>query len=276
MIEELQTLPRDFMFVDDNIIADPAFARDLFTAMMPLGKRWISQCSIRIADDPELLTLARAAGCLGLFIGVETLSTRNLETVDKQFNGAADYRAKIAAIRNCGIGVQAGIIMGMDGDDVHVFRQMLQFLQECSIDAIQLNILTPLPGTPLYEQFESAGRIIDHDWSHYDFRHTVIRPAKMTAKQLQEGADWLYAQYYRLDRIILRTLRAAWRLGPAGAVLVWKLNTTYRYDNVREGVRGRDPGLAQPAAIAPGRSVATVAALHFPIFRRKVRAQSGD
>ncbi len=229
------------MFVDDNIIADPEYARRLFTAMVPLRKRWVSQCSIKIADDPELLRLARRAGGYGLFIGVETLSQENLAGVNKEFNDSQGYLRRIGTIRQCGIGVQAGIIVGLDHDDVTVFQRTLRFLQTARIDAIQLNILTPLPGTPLFDDFEGAGRVIDRDWSHYDFRHTVIQPARMTAQQLQDGADWLYRQYYRLDRVLLRAIRSIPTIGWLPALLLLRLNLTYRYDNIREGVWGRNP-----------------------------------
>jgi radical SAM superfamily enzyme YgiQ (UPF0313 family) len=241
VLEELRQVPRDFMFVDDNIIADPDHARRLFTAMAPLRKRWVSQCSIKIADDPELLRLAKRAGCHGLFIGIETLSEANLAGVSKEFNDSRGYLRRVAAIRQCGIAVQAGIIVGLDNDDVTVFERTLHFLQKARIDAIQLNILTPLPGTPLFEDFERAGRVTDHDWGHYDFRHTVIEPAKMTAAQLQDGADWLYRQYYRLDRILMRAVRSVFEIGWVPALLLLHLNLTYRYDNIRERVRGRNP-----------------------------------
>ncbi len=241
VLAELKSIPRHFMFVDDNIIGDPDYAKQLFRAMIPMKKRWISQCSLKIADDPELLDLARAAGCCGLFVGVETLSRENLEAVDKGFNDEKGYVQRIAAIRRKGIGVQAGIIVGLDGDDVTVFQRTLRFLERARIDALQLAILTPQPGTPLYDEFERAGRIIVHDWSKHDYRHTVIAPAKMTAAQLQDGADWLYRQYYRLDRIILRSLRAVFTVGLLPAYLNWRLNLTYRYDNIRDGIVGRNP-----------------------------------
>ncbi len=243
VLEELKTVPRNFMFVDDNIIADPEYAKRLFRAMVPMKKCWISQCSLKIADDPELLALARAAGCRGLFVGVETISQSNLDAVDKGFNHESGYFRRIAAIRARGIGVQAGIIVGLDGDDVTVFQRTLRFLQQTRIDALQLAILTPQPGTVLYDEFERAGRIIDRDWRHYDFRHAVIQPARMTRRQLQDGADWLYREFYRLDRIILRTVRAALTVGLLPAYLIWRLNMTYRYDNRREGIVGRNPAV---------------------------------
>ncbi|MEN6448945.1 MAG: radical SAM protein [Thermoguttaceae bacterium] len=248
VLDELTAVPRCFMFVDDNIIADPEYAKQLFRAMAPMKKRWISQCSLKIADDPELLSLAYAAGCRGVFVGIETLSQQNLDAVEKGFNDGSGYMSRIAAIRAVGIGVQAGMIVGLDGDDPTVFQRTLRFLQTAHIDALQLAILTPQPGTVLYDDFKRVGRIVDHDWRHYDYRHVVITPAKMTAEQLQEGADWLYRQFYRLDRIILRTIRTAFGVGLLSAYLTWRLNLTYRYDNLREGIVGRNPAQATNAA----------------------------
>ena len=241
VVAEVRQVPRDFIFVDDNIIADPAYARRLFRALIPLKKRWVSQCSITIADDPALLELAYHAGCRGLFIGIETLDEANLSGVDKGFNDAAGYRRRIRAIRRQGIGIIAGIIVGMENDDVGVFKRTLRFLQRTGIDALQLNIMTPLPGTPLYEDFKREGRIIDHCWSHYDFRHCVIQPARMAPQDLQDGADWLYRQFYRLDRVLLRAVRTALTCGWITGVLSFKLNLTYLYDNIREGIAGRNP-----------------------------------
>ena len=246
VLAELREVPRHFMFVDDNIISDRHYAAELFRAMTPLRKRWVSQCSIEIADDPELLRLAHQAGCRGLFIGIESTNAQNLAAMGKAFNDSAHYRERLARIRQAGIGIIAGIIVGMDKDDVGVFEHTLRFLDQARIDSLQLNILTPLPGTPLFHEMESAGRVADHDWSHYDFRHVVFRPVKMTAQELQDGADWLYAQFYRLDRILLRFLLSVFAVGWLPAILALRLNLTYRYDNRREGIVGRNP--AQTAA----------------------------
>ena len=241
VLAELQQVSRDFIFVDDNIIADRTYARELFTAMVPLRKRWVSQSSIDIADDADLLRLAHAAGCCGLFIGIETTSAENLAAVGKQFNQSRQYTKRLAAIRRAGIGVVAGIIVGMDGDDVRVFEHTLRFLGQTRIDALQLNILTPLPGTPLFADIERAGRMMDCDWSHYDYRHVVFRPARMTPEELQAGADWLYGQFYRLDRILWRFVRGLFTVGWKPAWLGLKLGLTYRYDNKRENIVGSNP-----------------------------------
>jgi radical SAM superfamily enzyme YgiQ (UPF0313 family) len=244
VMAELRDIPRNFMFVDDNILSDRRYAMELFRAMAPLRKRWVSQCSIEIADDPQLLRMAQQAGCRGLFIGIESTNAANLAAMGKAFNDSAHYRERLSKIRRPGIGVIAGIIVGMDKDDVNVFERTLNFLDTVGVDSLQLNILTPLPGTPLHEEMENTGRVTDRDWSHYDFRHVVFRPAGMTANELQDGADWLYAQFYRLDRILLRFLRAVFAIGWLPAILALKLNLTYRYDNKREGIIGRNPAPA--------------------------------
>ena len=252
VLQELRGLPRHFIFVDDNIIADREHALELFHAMVPLGKRWVSQCSILIADDPELLQGARAAGCRGLFVGIETASDANLAAMNKQFNQTASYAGRLRKILRAGIGVIAGMIVGMDSDGVGVFEHTLRFLQKSKIDAVQLNILTPLPGTPLYADMNRAGRVMDRDWSHYDYRHVVFRPALMTAGELQAGADWVYAQFYRLDRILWRFGRAVFTVGWVPALLGLKLGLTYRYDNQREGIAGWNPAHAVSATASIG------------------------
>jgi radical SAM superfamily enzyme YgiQ (UPF0313 family) len=252
VIGELRSLPGDFIFVDDNIIADREYALELFQALAPLRKRWVSQCSVLVADDPELLQQMRAAGCCGLFIGLETANDANLAAMNKQFNHTGSYSERLRKIRHAGISIVAGMIVGMDGDDKGVFEQTLRFLQASRLDAVQVNILTPLPGTPLYADMAQAGRVTDRDWSHYDYRRVVFRPARMTAAELKAGADWLYAQFYRLDRIICRFARSVFTVGWIPAFLGLKLGLTYRYDNKREGIVGWNP-----ARSAPGRTIRT-------------------
>jgi radical SAM superfamily enzyme YgiQ (UPF0313 family) len=249
VIDELRALPRDFIFVDDNIVRSPEYARELFTRMLPLRKRWVGQCSIEIADDPELLRLANAAGCRGMFIGIETVNQENLTAVGKQFNESGRYRQRLRAIRRRGIGVVAGMMVGLDRDDPAIFASCLRFLCRHGIDALQLNIVTPLPGTPLFEDMRRAGRMTDLRWDHYDFRHVVFQPARMTGAQLQEGADWLYAQFYRADRVAARFVQTLFTCGWVPAVLGLKLSLTYRYDNRCERITGRNPAatLAVPA-----------------------------
>ncbi len=246
VMAELHGLPDGFIFVDDNIIADRSYAVQLFQAMIPLRKRWVSQCSVLIADDPELLQLARDAGCCGLFIGIESANGTNLAAMNKRFNQSSSYTARLRRIRRAGIGVIAGMIVGMDADDPETFEETLSFLLRTRVDAVQLNILTPLPGTPLYAEMKQDGRVFDRDWSHYDYRHVVFRPVALTPEELQAGADWLISQFYRLDRILWRFARGLFTLGWLPALLSLKLGLTYRYDCKCQGIHGYNPAHKSP------------------------------
>ena len=186
-----------------NIIGDRDFALSLFEAMIPLGKKWFSQCGIHLADDDELLRLAVRSGCGGLFVGLESLSQENLSHWTKGPNRAEEYVGQVRKLHENGIAVYAGFVFGSDGDSPDVFQRTLDFLDEAKVDALQATRLTPFPGTPLFDEMDGAGRIFDKDWSHYDFRHCVIEPARMSARQLQDGADWLYHQFYHQCHILV-------------------------------------------------------------------------
>lgn len=231
---------RFFVFVDDNLAQDRAYALDLFRALAPLKKRWVLQASMDIAGDPELLAAMRDAGCLGLFVGLESFSEEALSQNGKAFNRPRQYREAVRAFHRHGMYVEAGVIVGFDADDAAVFRRTLHMLEWIGVDAIQLSILTPLPGTALHDAMRE--RIIDEDWGHYDYRHVVFVPQQMTAEELQAGADWLIRSFYAPWRIFRRIGR--WAALPGG----WKhfvyplgLNAAYWGRTWRFGIRGYDP-----------------------------------
>jgi len=239
VLDELKKLPRNIMFIDDNIIANRGYARELFQRMAPLRKRWVGQCSINLADDPELLVLAKRAGCIGFFIGIESLDEQNLGEYEKSFNKPNSYEKQLSLIHRKGILVFASMMVGGENDTVRSFPEILRFLRSVNAEGLQLNIMTPLPGTPLFKQFHDEGRICDYDWSKYDFRHVVIEPRLMSRAELQRGADWLYLQFYRLDRICLRAVKTMLRHGWLTAIIVFRLGLTYRYDNRHERLAKR-------------------------------------
>lgn len=214
VVAELGALGRFLMFMDDNIIADREYAKQLFTAMIPLRKRWFSQCGITIADDQELLRLARASGCRGLFIGLESLSQENLRAWRKNTNRARDYHRALQRIHEQGIAVYAGIVFGNDWDTPEVFDETLQFLIEAHVDALQATVLTPFPGTPLYEEMKREDRITDADWGHYDFKHVVFEPRNMSQTMLQEGHARVLNRFYAWPVMLKRLRRQLGYLRP--------------------------------------------------------------
>lgn len=208
VVDELKSVGRQVLFMDDNIIAKTSYAKELFAKMIPLKKRWFSQCSIRIAYDNELLRLASASGCCGMFIGLESLSQNNLNHCNKNFNRASEYEWAINKIHSAGIGVYAGIVFGMDEDTPDVFKNSLDFLNQAKADALQATILTPFPGTPLFDELERTGRIITKDWSKYDFNNVVFEPKNMSQSMLKDGHDMVLRKFYS-RRSVLRRLRNA-------------------------------------------------------------------
>lgn len=229
VIAELRTLGRHLLFMDDNLTANRAYALRLFRRMAPLGKTWFSQCSVRIAYDDELLAAAAESGCRGLFIGLESLSQENLASWTKRTNKASDYEWAIRRIHEHGIGVVPGIVLGYDGDTTASFDETLEFLLRTNVDALQATILTPFPGTPLFDEMEAQGRIFDRDWSHYDFRHVVFEPKRMSAAELQAGHDHVLSKFYSWKNSARRFAREASYL-PLGLIAkaAIPLNVGYR------------------------------------------------
>jgi len=241
VIAEIEDLPgRTFIFVDDNLTADCEYARSLFSALKPLRKRWVTQSTLAITKDPELVRLMAESGCIGLFVGLETFAEGNLASVNKTCHRVEEYRQAIRLLHRHGIAVEAGIVFGFDGDSPEVFRQTLEMLDDLEVDMIQASIFTPLPGTPRAKLL--AGRVFDREWANYDFHHVVFQPANMRPSDLQVGHDWVSRQFYspwRIFRRLFRHLRRPRAL--ASLPYLTAVNMAY-YGRIHcWHIRGRDP-----------------------------------
>jgi len=205
------------LFVDDNIVGSPAYAKRLFSMLKDHNRKWMSQASTTIVKDPELMKLASEAGCHGLFMGFESLTQENLDLMGKKMNTLEKYREVISRLHGHGIGVHGSFIFGYDHDDVSVFDRVLDFTRDVRLDAAFMPVLTPFPGTGIYDRLEAEGRIINRDWSLYDMEHVVFVPKNMTPEQLQEGHDRANREFYSASNILRRigTLRRSlWIFGP--------------------------------------------------------------
>ena len=204
---EVRNLEGRFVFfVDDNIVGSGAYAKALFRRLIPYRLKWASQSSITIARDQELLRLARQSGCMGLFIGFESLSQNTLKDMGKSFNRVQSYREMINRIHSHGIGIQGSFIFGNDGDTPSVFAEVVHFTEQARLDAALFSILTPFPGTRLYRKMRAEGRIVTDDWARYDMNHVVFRPRGMRVEQLQQGFNWAYSRLYSWRSIVKRLL----------------------------------------------------------------------
>jgi radical SAM superfamily enzyme YgiQ (UPF0313 family) len=235
-----------FMFVDDNLTQNRDYVMELLDRLAPLKKHWITQASIEIAEDPELLKKLSKAGCIGIFIGLESFNVHTLNETEKGFNAPEKYRKSVKTLHRHGMFVQSGVIFGFDDDTVEVFETTLNMLERIGIDAIQLAILTPLPGTMLHEEMKN--RITDTNYQHYDYRHVVFQPKQMTAPQLQDGADWVIRKYYSPWRILKRTVRWICTPGLKHCKCLFVVNWAYFGRTVAFNIKGRNPAAEKRAA----------------------------
>lgn len=174
-------------FNDDNIISSRSHARELLTRMIPYRLDWLGQTSVDMAQDDEMLALCRKSGCMGLLVGFESLSAETLKSVNKGVNKPQQYLDVVERMHDHGIGVKGSFIFGFDTDDEGVFERTVEFAQKAKVDVVYYSILTPYPGTVLYRQMVAEGRIIDHDWNHYNTHNVVFRPKNMTPERLLDG-----------------------------------------------------------------------------------------
>ena len=208
VVAEIASQPeKRWMFVDDNLIGNRKYAKDLFRALIPLGITWGAQTCFTLTRDAELMDLFAAAGGRYVFIGFESISAETLRSIGKGFNRPGEYAAGIRQLHRRGIAVMGSFMFGLDGDDVGVFKRTVDFVNATKIDVTLYNILTPFPGTKLYDNMEQQGHIHDRDWSHYDACHSVIHPQGMTSEELQNGWYWANRETYKLSNILKRVLR---------------------------------------------------------------------
>ncbi len=192
------------LLLDDNPIAHPDKAKELFSAMIPLKLKWASQSTINIARDPELLDLAARSGCVSLSIGLESINQDSLESVGKGFNKATRFAEDLAAIRNKGIQVIGLLMVGLDGDTVETFPRSLEFLLDNKVTFLKLFTPCPYPGTKYYDDMMAAGRIEVGDWGRYDYGSALVKPAHMTADDMMEGFKQVYEGFYSVPSILKR------------------------------------------------------------------------
>ncbi|HET6490876.1 MAG TPA: radical SAM protein [Syntrophales bacterium] len=208
VIDEIKALPPgNLLFIDDNMFGHSERSKELFRAMIPLKRRWVGQGDLRLARDPELLDLASRSGCKWLFMGFETTSVENLKALGKaKLNRAPEYEKSISTIHDSGIKILGSFMFGLDNDGPDVFDRTLDFCIDNRLECANFYVLTPLPGTKLFDEMKADERIEHFNWSRYDANHVVIKPARMSKKELTEGYIRTYRAFYSLRSIASRAL----------------------------------------------------------------------
>jgi radical SAM superfamily enzyme YgiQ (UPF0313 family) len=201
-------------FVDDLHNSHRAYCRELWQALKSLNIKWGCQSTLFLGDDAEMVKLAADSGCVSVFVGMESLSEDSLDETNKGFNQVRKFENQIKMFHDHGIMVNPGIVFGFDNDDESVFETAVEFLTRNKVELAYFNVLTPLPGTALFERYKREGRIFDHDWAKYDGKHVVYKPKRMSPEQLQEGFFWANHQFYSWPCIMHRVGHTSQRLIP--------------------------------------------------------------
>jgi radical SAM superfamily enzyme YgiQ (UPF0313 family) len=200
---EIERLPgRHLYFLDDHLFGNTRFAEALFDGMKGMGRLWQAAGTVQAVLRSGLLEKAADCGLRSLFVGFETLRPDNLRSQHKAHNLNQNFQTAIRRLHSLGVMVNASFVFGMDDDDEAVFDQTVEWAIGQGIETATFHILTPYPGTALYQRLAAEKRIITSDWDLYDTRHAVFRPAKMTLQALEDGYWRAYRDFYRWRSIL--------------------------------------------------------------------------
>lgn len=227
VVEEIEAQERGLLFfVDDNIISDHQAAKDLFRALIPLRIHWVSQASLDMLEDPELMDLMMESGCLGHVVGFESVDPRNLRLMRKASNleaGLDRYDRQVRQLRAYGLQTWAAFTLGHDFDTVDSINDTLSFAMHHRFAFAAFNLLTPYPGTALYDRLNRERRLLfDGAWwldPAYRFNHAAFQPANMTPDELTEVCFHARKVYNGFSAIARRAmdprtnLRSLYRFG---------------------------------------------------------------
>ncbi len=226
---------RYIAFIDDNIGVDWEYCAALWEALIPERILWMSQCSLHITEQPGLLGLARRSGCRLLSFGIESVNAESLALHRKAWNRPGRYHEALATVRGHGIEVSTEMMVGLEGDDASVFERTFDFIMGNAISVPRVFIVTPVPGTPLYDRMRHNGRLLTEDFSRVNGGEVIFRPSRLTAEQLQEGYWKLYRRLMSLPAILRRVARNRAGLGPYLRAFVLGVNLHYR-NHIRRGI----------------------------------------
>jgi radical SAM superfamily enzyme YgiQ (UPF0313 family) len=260
-LAEIDRLPgRHLYFLDDHLFGNRRFAAALFDGMRGMNRLWQAAGTVNAVLAPGLLERAAASGLRSLFVGFETLDPANLAEQRKFQNLRRDYGEAITRLHDLGVMINGSFVFGMDHDDASVFERTVEWAIEHGIETATFHILTPYPGTALYQRMVQAGRMTSTDWDLFDTRHAVFRPARLSATALEEGYWKAYRDFYRWgsiargarahDRLVPRLRHVAYAAGWKKFERLWDLVIRARQPRlmlpVLEGILNhfgvRDPG----------------------------------
>jgi radical SAM superfamily enzyme YgiQ (UPF0313 family) len=200
VIDEIKSIKqKNLFFFDASLTTDPRYTKKLFKHMIGLDKRFTCYGNVDVlARDDKFLKLANDAGCLSWCVGFEAISQEIINSVGKTTNKIKDYQKAVKKIKDYDMNITGSFIFGFDGQKTSTFEETMNMLNQLDIDVACFNILTPFPGTKLFERIKKENRITSFDWTLYNCAKTVFEPKNMTEKELYNGTIWILKQYYSI------------------------------------------------------------------------------
>jgi radical SAM superfamily enzyme YgiQ (UPF0313 family) len=189
-----------FEFADDNTFLNKKWGKEFLRAITPLGLNWFTETDISVADDDELLELLAESGCRQVLIGLESPADADLEGVDPhdwKRKRSGRYLEAIDRIQSRGVTVNGCFVLGLDNHTPDIFPRIKEFVERSRLLEVQLTVLTPFPGTPLYQRLAREGRLLrPRFWDRCTLFDVNYKPRGMTVEQLEEGIRWLFGEIY--------------------------------------------------------------------------------
>jgi len=180
VIKEMEAIPNNRLFIVDNSLAhDKQWLIELFTAMKPLKKKWVSH---PLMDDDQVLKLAAEAGCWYVYQAV--------------FDTSDVIRNRIKRLQDHGIGVEGTILLGIDDHDEYEIKTLVDFLLQIKLDLAEFTILTPFPKSPIRKKYKKENRIISNNWIEYTCDNVVFQPKKMSGEKLKQLYNYAWDTFY--------------------------------------------------------------------------------
>lgn len=210
VMRDIQTVKdlgfKRFYLLDDNLVSNPTYLKILCKEVEPLKMKWASQCSLHLAKNPDLLESVLNAGGHLMSFGIESITQEGLDRLGKSWLKVDEHVKHIKTLTNAGIMVSAEMMLGTDSDTEESIRATYDFISKTRIPIPRLYILTPPPGSALYDQYKSEGRLLTEDLRKYDGSQCVHKPEKISPQQLTELFWWLYAKVFSWGSIFRRTI----------------------------------------------------------------------
>lgn len=206
-LSEIDRLPgRHLYFLDDHLLGNQKFATELFDGMRGMDRVFQGAATVDSILRGNLIEKAAEAGLKSVFVGFETFSEENLKQSNKKQNLKKDYELAVQRLHSLGIMINGSFVFGLDEDDNQVFSRTVDWAVKNAITTSTFHVLTPYPGTKLFQDFENQGRILTKNWDLYDTRNVVYQTKNISAEDLKIGYDWAYKEFYSWSNILKASL----------------------------------------------------------------------